>query len=550
MDMPPSRPEGLAAGAPGTAAVPLEPTDTVVDPHVPLPEDDGMGVLRRKIIDIQDRKLPAPEQARLVHQLLMESYKKSHLEPELERPESPSSVVSQEKKQAHAQTRLDPFKLWHDFLGDVEEEPYEKFVLTQDDVNPTYAPLAPDEEDSEYRVLGCDHYKRNVKSQCVTCSRWYTCRFCHDAAESHVMAAKDTKNMLCMFCGTAQRAGEVCIECSEPAAMYHCSICKLWNNDPDRSVYHCPDCGICRVGMGLGKDYFHCKTCNACLSISLENDHRCIERLLDCDCPICGEYMFNSPRGICHMKCGHTLHKDCWSEHIKHAYKCPICSKSIVNMETQFRRLDLAIEAQPMPEKFQDTRAVVTCNDCSAKTTVKYHWLGLKCAVCQSYNTSQLQILGSEADALQRAVPVVPEALLSETVEDESSDLVQPTQTPIARDIPRRRRHSSNLVQATGVPDTNRLHIGSFVVQDRLARSVSPVAALNQHPGDADDSDDDEAKEDMIGFWRRMRRNTASGDELDDEEDSEDESDSSLDDDMDDDDEDEEEDEINIFGHR
>lgn len=250
------------------------------------------------------------------------------------------------------------------------------------------------------------------------------------------------------------------------------------------------------------------------------------------------------------MKCGHTLHKDCWSEHIKHAYKCPICSKSIVNMETQFRRLDLAIEAQPMPEKFQDTRAVVTCNDCSAKTTVKYHWLGLKCAVCQSYNTSQLQILGSEADALQRAVPVVPEALLSETVEDESSDLVQPTQTPIARDIPRRRRHSSNLVQATGVPDTNRLHIGSFVVQDRLARSVSPVAALNQHPGDADDSDDDEAKEDMIGFWRRMRRNTASGDELDDEEDSEDESDSSLDDDMDDDDEDEEEDEINIFGHR
>lgn len=259
MDMPPSRPEGLAAGAPGTAAVPLEPTDTVVDPHVPLPEDDGMGVLRRKIIDIQDRKLPAPEQARLVHQLLMESYKKSHLEPELERPESPSSVVSQEKKQAHAQTRLDPFKLWHDFLGDVEEEPYEKFVLTQDDVNPTYAPLAPDEEDSEYRVLGCDHYKRNVKSQCVTCSRWYTCRFCHDAAESHVMAAKDTKNMLCMFCGTAQRAGEVCIECSEPAAMYHCSICKLWNNDPDRSVYHCPDCGICRVGMGLGKDYFHCK---------------------------------------------------------------------------------------------------------------------------------------------------------------------------------------------------------------------------------------------------------------------------------------------------
>jgi uncharacterized CHY-type Zn-finger protein len=250
-----------AAGANPPAMITgvLDPAEPVVDAHAPLPEDDGMGVLRRKIIDIQARKLPAPEQAQLVHQLLMESYKKSHLEPKLERPESPSSVISQEKKQAHAQTRLDPFKLWHDFIGDGEDDTPEQFVLTEDDVAPTYAPLGADEEDSEYRVLGCDHYKRNVKSQCAACSRWYTCRFCHDAVESHTMVTKDTKNMLCMFCGTAQKVGEACVNCSEPAAMYYCSICKLWNNDPDRSVYHCADCGICRVGMGLGKDYFHCK---------------------------------------------------------------------------------------------------------------------------------------------------------------------------------------------------------------------------------------------------------------------------------------------------
>ena len=62
-------------------------------------------------------------------------------------------------------------------------------------------------------------------------------------------------------------------------------------------------------------------------------------------------------------------------------------------MEWQFSRLESAIEAQPMPEEFRDTKALIYCNDCLAKTSVRYHWLGLKCAVCDSYNTAQLQIL-------------------------------------------------------------------------------------------------------------------------------------------------------------
>jgi hypothetical protein len=35
--------------------------------------------------------------------------------------------------------------------------------------------------------------------------------------------------------------------------------CKLWDDDPEKSIYHCNDCGICRIGQGLGKDFFHCK---------------------------------------------------------------------------------------------------------------------------------------------------------------------------------------------------------------------------------------------------------------------------------------------------
>jgi hypothetical protein len=35
--------------------------------------------------------------------------------------------------------------------------------------------------------------------------------------------------------------------------------CRLWDDSPTKSIYHCADCGVCRVGKGLGKDFFHCK---------------------------------------------------------------------------------------------------------------------------------------------------------------------------------------------------------------------------------------------------------------------------------------------------
>ncbi|KAL8731295.1 MAG: hypothetical protein Q9166_003519 [cf. Caloplaca sp. 2 TL-2023] len=64
-------------------------------------------------------------------------------------------------------------------------------------------------------------------------------------------------------------------------------------------------------------------------------------------------------------------------------------------MEMQFRHLERSIQSQPMPPEFQDTKAWIYCNDCNAKSSVKYHWLGLKCGVCDSYNTAQLQIIRS-----------------------------------------------------------------------------------------------------------------------------------------------------------
>lgn len=117
------------------------------------------------------------------------------------------------------------------------------------------------------------------------------------------------------------------------------------------------------------------------MSISIADSHKCIERSTDCDCPICGEYMFTSPETVVFMQCGHSIHQNCYYEYMKTSYRCPICSRSIVNMETQFRNMDRAIEGQPMPARFRDTKALVYCNDCCAKSSVQYHWLGLKCGL-------------------------------------------------------------------------------------------------------------------------------------------------------------------------
>lgn len=147
------------------------------------------------------------------------------------------------------------------------------------------------------------------------------------------------------------------------------------------------------------------QNCNVCISIAFATTHKCIERATDSDCPICGEYLFYSTTAVVSMPCGHYLHKECYNQYMETAYKCPTCKKSAVNMELQWQKLTLAIESQPMPEQFLHTRAIIQCNDCSAKSSVAYHWLGNKCSSCDSYNTSELRLLnGPESEQTANAI--------------------------------------------------------------------------------------------------------------------------------------------------
>jgi len=42
-----------------------------------------------------------------------------------------------------------------------------------------------------------------------------------------------------------------------------------------------------------------------------------------------------------------------------------------------------------MPEELQALKMQILCKDCSQKTEAAYHFYGLKCSACGSYNTTR-----------------------------------------------------------------------------------------------------------------------------------------------------------------
>ena len=245
-----------------------------------LPADDGMGKLRKRILDVQRSSMSCTEKSRLMHRLMTENYTSSQISsynPMAARLRSPDSALSQERPSTPVSIRSygeSRTAVASSLESNLHEARFSQ--LTCEDLAPTYytkpvnsmssskedlaqASRKLSDSEEEERHLGCPHYRRNVKLQCNECLAWYTCRFCHDAVEDHSLVRRDTRRMLCMLCGTAQAASGECKSCGVRSAWYYCDVCKLWDDDPQKRIYHCDDCGICRVGQGLGKDFFHCK---------------------------------------------------------------------------------------------------------------------------------------------------------------------------------------------------------------------------------------------------------------------------------------------------
>lgn len=59
-------------------------------------------------------------------------------------------------------------------------------------------------------------------------------------------------------------------------------------------------------------------------------------------------------------------------------------------MDESWTRMDNWISRHPMPHIFNETSVSILCNDCEVKGETKFHYLGMKCGDCGSYNTSTL----------------------------------------------------------------------------------------------------------------------------------------------------------------
>ncbi|KAK9278654.1 hypothetical protein L1049_028227 [Liquidambar formosana] len=250
--------------------------------------------------------------------------------------------------------------------------------------------MCPSYRDPLKLTFGCKHYKRNCKLLAACCNQLYTCRHCHDDGAEHSMDRKDTTKMMCMKCLMIQPIGPTCstVSCNSLSmARYYCRICKLF--DDDREIYHCPYCNICRVGKGLGIDYFHCMNCNACMSRSL-SVHICREKCFEDNCPICHEYIFTSSAPVKALPCGHLMHSACFQDYTCTDYTCPICSKSLGDMQVYFGMLDAMLAEEKIPEEYSGQNQVILCNDCEKRGNAPFHWLYHKCSYCGSYNTRLL----------------------------------------------------------------------------------------------------------------------------------------------------------------
>lgn len=243
-----------------------------------LPADDGMSSLRRKIHEIRDMAASSEDKAKRLHSLMTESYAATL--PQLARAQSPASFLSSDRPFTPSSPRSpgdhSGFHSPRSPASFAEPiDPANPYNLTEEDKVPTFRPSRSRRPSIDYDIqtpglddepepvgpqLGCKHYKRNVKIQCYDCRRWYSCRHCHDEKETtHALERRKTENMFCMLCQTPQAAGELCNKCGYRTAWYYCNICKLWDDDNNKKIYHCADCGICRRGEGIGKDFVHCK---------------------------------------------------------------------------------------------------------------------------------------------------------------------------------------------------------------------------------------------------------------------------------------------------
>lgn len=79
---------------------------------------------------------------------------------------------------------------------------------------------------------------------------------------------------------------------------------------------------------------------------------------------------------------------------------CPLCSKSLGDMELYFASIDELMEREQMPIEYANVRSLIYCSDCECRSITKYHFVYHKCQQekCNSYNTKVLKQFSDSAE--------------------------------------------------------------------------------------------------------------------------------------------------------
>lgn len=216
------------------------------------------------------------------------------------------------------------------------------------------------------------------------CSKSFCCHLCHEEyhlghKSCHTFNKANIRYIECMRCNKRQRTSNQCTLCDIKFAKYYCDKCKIYSNTSEE-MFHCNKCNACITGNN--KQYKHCDKCKCCIDIYAFNKHKCLANRLDDYCPICLEILRSEPASI--MSCGHAIHRKCFEDLKQASYKCPQCSKTIMDMSIEFKKLDDEIKNDVYT---QILNVKIYCNDCEKTNTIQYHHAGLKCSDCGSYNT-------------------------------------------------------------------------------------------------------------------------------------------------------------------
>eukprot|EP01127_Copromyxa_protea_P012062 TRINITY_DN3103_c0_g1_i2.p1 TRINITY_DN3103_c0_g1~~TRINITY_DN3103_c0_g1_i2.p1 ORF type:complete len:265 (-),score=44.54 TRINITY_DN3103_c0_g1_i2:28-822(-) len=191
--------------------------------------------------------------------------------------------------------------------------------------------------------------------------------------------------MCCFYCGEIQPIAQNCTntECGKKLAHYFCGVCKFFDDDEKKYIWHCDKCGLCRVGA---REMVHCDLCNMCL----HPDHT-MHQTYDGNCPICNESLFHSTTTVMRPgPCLHPIHTSCFKQYLRTNYKCPICSKTYkdnFNLPQLWASYQREIDATRMPREYRSWKTEVLCNDCGIQSTAPFHVVGHACAECKGFNT-------------------------------------------------------------------------------------------------------------------------------------------------------------------